>query len=119
LEIWIAFLEVVLATKRLLPDISGEKEQKNERPNAQLIHFGNSRMNSRDWILPKGCKGVLMMRANRKSEESAPRAGSFLEDAGEYGQSVGDIVRRIAHHILLIHISEPWVMMFTVGSRQS
>jgi hypothetical protein len=78
-------------------DISGKREQKNERPNAQLIHFGNS---SRDWILPKGCKGVLMMRANRKSEESAPRAGSFLEDAGEYGQSVGDIGRRIAHHIL-------------------
>jgi hypothetical protein len=58
-------------------------------------------MNSRDWILPKGCKEVLMMRVSRKSEESAPRVDGFLEDAGEYGQSVGDIGRRIAYSHLV------------------
>jgi hypothetical protein len=101
-----------------------EKEQENERLNAQLIHVvGNSRMDSRDWILPKDIKGVLMMRANRKGEESAPGADGFLGDAGEYGQSVGGIGRRIAHQVLLIHISnrvsKHWVMVFTVGLRKS
>ena len=64
-----------------------------------------------------------MMRVNRKGEESAPEADGFLEDAGGYGQSVGNIGRRIAHQVWLIHISkgvsEPWVMVFTVGSRKS
>ena len=53
-------------------------------------------LETQGWIpeigfLPKGFKGVLMIRANRrKSEESAPRADGLLEDAGGYGQSVGD-----------------------------
>jgi hypothetical protein len=81
-------------------------------------------MDRRDWISPKGFKGVLMMRASpEKREESAPGTDGFLEDAGGYGQSVGDIGQRIAHQVLLIHISDgvskPWVMVFTVGSRES
>jgi len=63
-----------------------------------------------------------MMRANRRSEESASQADGFLEDAGKYGQSVGDIWSKNSTSHFCIHISngvsEPWVMVFYRGFKK-
>jgi hypothetical protein len=86
-------------------------------------------LETQGWIpeigfLPKGFKGVLMIRANRKKVRNQHQELTvcWKMPVGTASQWA-TLIKRIAHQVLLIHISdgvsEPWVMVFTVGSRKS